>query len=108
MIKNSVARADSNALSPSVELIVSAENFEPAEITAALSLRPTQAGMRGEQIRPDHTPKAQLSTWILRSPRDSDQTLADQLAWLLDLLEPKRDIVQNLADRYSVEIWCRF
>jgi hypothetical protein len=105
-MKNSVVQRDPGKLWPRVEFIVSAQAFDPAEITAALGVQPSRAATKGERITPTHT--AHISTWILSSPPASEQTLAAQLGLLLDVLEPKRDIVRRLADQYTVEIWCRF
>jgi len=48
------------------------------------------------------------SAWLLSSPLDKHENLADHIKWLLDRLEPKADIVKGLSAKYRVDIFCGF
>jgi hypothetical protein len=48
------------------------------------------------------------SLWCLKSPLSSECDMADQLEWLLDTLEPKASLLEELSKHYKMDFFCGF
>jgi len=46
--------------------------------------------------------------WNIKSPLPREVNLANHLEWLLDLLEPKLELLKKLANEYRVDFFCGF
>jgi Domain of unknown function (DUF4279) len=90
---------------------ISGEALEPENISRLLALKPTRTHLRGES-RSRHGKAAELSwkesLWLLQSPLDASGDPAEQLKWLLDVLEPKSSLIKTLAKDYQLDLFCGF
>ena len=48
------------------------------------------------------------SVWILASPLDEENDLASHLEWLVDLIEPRADVLRALIANCKIEFFCGF
>jgi len=46
--------------------------------------------------------------WLLSSPLGKERDLATHLRWLLDVIEPKLNVMQSLSEKYQVALFCGF
>lgn len=85
------------------------KDLRPEEIESALGLKATRAHLRGEVRSLKHKAVWRESLWSLQSPLASEVNLADHLKWLLDLLEPKRDVIKRtfwkISDRLLLRVF---
>jgi hypothetical protein len=84
------------------------ETLQPEEIGLALGLKATHTYLKGELMRPGHTSVRQESGWLLDSPLSKRSDMVDHLKWLLDSLEPKRDVIRELSRKYRIDFFCGF
>jgi hypothetical protein len=85
------------------------DTLQPDQINRDLGLQATNSGLKGG--RQSKHPKARplrTSIWILESPIDTHLPLQDHLRWLLDALEPKLDVVHEIANRYDARLHCGY
>jgi hypothetical protein len=78
-----------------------------AFVTRTLGLEPTRAFEVGDRV--GRTPGAtrRMSLWSLSSTLPTESELADHLNWLLDRLEPKTDLLWQLANQgYTADWFC--
>jgi hypothetical protein len=84
------------------------ETLQPEEIGLALGLKATHTYLKGELMSPGHTSVRQESGWLLDSPVSKRSDMVDHLKWLLDSLEPKRDVIRELSRKYRIDFFCGF
>lgn len=89
-------------------LRISGDTLDPDQITAILGSEPTQSGIKGERFSTRHSAARRTSFWLLESPLKDSLPLADHLKWLLDLIEPKRDLIGSVAEKWRVDFFCGF
>ena len=89
-------------------LRISGDTLRPDQITAILGLEPTQSGVKGERFSTRHSATRRTSFWLLESPLADSLPLTDHLGWLLDLIEPKHDLIGSLGEKWRVEFFCGF
>ena len=79
-----------------------------AEVTRRLGVRPTTAAEAGTPVSPRSRAVRADSLWCLSSPAPSAGTeLAAHLAWLLDVLEPRRARLWELVEAgYRADWFC--
>jgi len=82
--------------------------LQPKEIASALGLRATHEYLKGELFDPKSTSVRRESGWLLESPLGKRRDMVDHLNWLLDALEPKRDVIGELSRKYRVDLFCGF
>jgi uncharacterized protein DUF4279 len=82
--------------------------LRPDEISAILGLEPTQSGVKGERYGPRHNLVRRASFWLLKCPLSDHLPLAEHLKWLLDLLEPKLQLINSIAKESKVMFFCGF
>ena len=84
------------------------DTLQPEEIGSALGLQATHTHLKGELLSPKHTTVRRESGWLIQSPLSERSDMVDHLKWLLDSLEPKRDVVRELSRRYRIDLFCGF
>jgi hypothetical protein len=88
----------------------------PQAITERLGLQPTRTHKMGEPRgfrRKDGSISQSIvwkdSAWHLNAPLKRDQNLAEHIKWLLDVLEPKHDIIKALSPECTlIRFFCGF
>lgn len=71
-----------------VSFVLAGPNLDPTEVTSEIGLRPTRAYRKGEAMpRPGHYYATGL--WSLKSSRAPSASLEEQIASLLNELEPR-------------------
>lgn len=88
---------------------ISGDTLQPDEVTRALSIQPTNSGLKGGLLSssPKRSP-LRTSLWMLKSPLSEHESLDLHLQYLLDLLEPKREEIRELAKLYDIDFFCGF
>src|SRR5260370_875909 len=89
-------------------LRISGDTLRHDQINAILGLEPTQSGVKGERFSTRHSAVRRTSFWLLKSPLSDSLPLAEHLEWLLDLIEPKLDLIGSLAEKWRVDFFCGF
>jgi hypothetical protein len=87
------------------------EPLDLKEITQRLGLTPTSSGRKGEirnSARVKNPRPRRNSFWLLKSPLPDLQPLQEHLQWLVDKLEPKREVLEELARRFQIKFICGF
>src|SRR5437867_2162578 len=78
------------------------------EVDVALGLTATGKHVRG-QLRTSHRKERWPdSMWRFGTSLEEDRGLEGNLVWLLDLLEPKKDIIRVLVEQHNVDLFCGF
>ncbi|QPC83623.1 DUF4279 domain-containing protein [Phototrophicus methaneseepsis] len=87
--------------------IIRGESVDPEVITAQLSVAPSRSLRKGEKPREsDRYKPSPFGLWSIEAETDNNATLIQQLQELLDVLEPKKlDIVQ-IAKQTNVWFQC--
>ena len=88
------------------------DSFEPERITELLGLFPTRRARKGE-IRDSPRASVKLSPWktsfwLFTSPLSDHAPLQEHLLWIIDQLEPKREVLGDLAKEYKIQFVCGF
>ena len=89
-------------------LWIGGDALRPDQISAILGLEPTQSGVKGERYGPRHNLVRRASFWLLKCPLSDRLPLAKHLKWLLDLFEPKLDLINSIAKGSTVMFFCGF
>jgi hypothetical protein len=89
-------------------LRISGDTLAPDQMTAILGSEPTESGIKGERFSTRHSAARRTSFWLLESPLKDSLPLADHLEWLLDLVEPKLDLIGSVAEKWRVDFFCGF
>jgi uncharacterized protein DUF4279 len=87
---------------------VISSTLDPQEIGEQLQLQSTRSHCKGDLRRPGRSEKWLSSLWSLDSPLDDQRTMTDHLTYLLDLLEPRKELVKELSQNARVELFCGF
>ena len=87
-----------------VSLRLIGDNLPVEEIESRLGLAPSSFGRKGEHLNgnPRHG-KYQTNVWVSKRLTDSDVPFEEQIAGLLDLLEPKVDALKTILLLPNVE-----
>jgi hypothetical protein len=108
-IENSPKHLESNEKWTRASFGVYGDAFDPGEINALLDVEPSRVFLKGDLIGPRSGDRRRRhSAWLLNSPLSENVPMELDLAWLLDILEPRRDQVQALAQKYKVIFFCGF
>jgi Domain of unknown function (DUF4279) len=88
------------------------DSLEPDEITELLRLVPTRSGRKGEVRKSPREdvklPPRKSSFWLFTSPLPDHIPLQGHLLWIIEQLEPKREVLGRLAKEYKVQFVCGF
>jgi Domain of unknown function (DUF4279) len=87
---------------------ISGDTLRPDQVSALLGLEPTQSGVKGERFSNRHSVVRRTSFWLLKSPLSESLPLPEHLEWLLNLMEPKLDLIGSLAEKWRVDFFCGF
>ncbi|CVK16164.1 protein of unknown function (DUF4279) [Apibacter mensalis] len=79
------------------------EDITHEDITRMLEITPSIVYVKGQRIRPNIPRLSKQNGWILKNPLDNKSLFEDQLNAMLDLLEPKIEILQMLSKKYGCE-----
>jgi hypothetical protein len=84
------------------------ESLDPDESGSALGLTASRTHLKGELLSPAQKTLRRESGWLLQSPLSKRGNLVEHLTWLLDAIEPKRDVVRQLSSKYRIDLFCGF
>jgi hypothetical protein len=84
------------------------DTLVPEEIGQKIGYVATITGIKGERKRPNSIAVNRTSIWILKCPLSDLLPMEDHLKWLLEILEPKLDVIHSLAQEYKVDFFCGF
>jgi hypothetical protein len=85
------------------------DTLQPDEMNRDLGLQATNSGLKGErQSKYPRARQLRTSIWFLDSSLDNHLPLQDHLKWLLDVLEPKLDVIHEIAMRYDARLSCGY
>ena len=87
---------------------IAGDELRPDQITATLSLEPTQSGVKGERFSARHSAVRRTSFWLLKCPLSNSLPLTEHLEWLLDLFEPKIGLIYSIAEGSKIMLLCGF
>jgi hypothetical protein len=87
-------------------LWIGGDALRPDEISSLLGLEPTKSGVKGEQFGSRSVGVRRSSFWYLKCPLSDRLPLAEHLKWLLDLFEPKLDLINSIAKEWKVMFFC--
>lgn len=90
-----------------VSLRISKPGMSAAEVTARLGLTPTYSHEVGD-VFGRHGQRRSEATWTVSTRANGPGRLDDHLTLLLDLVEPKRSIITELANEGSSMDWFCF
>lgn len=89
-------------------LWIGGDPFHPDQASAILGLQATKSGVKGERYSSRHNMVRRASFWYLECPLSDRLPLPEHLRWLLDLLEPKLDLINSITQKWRVEFFCGF
>lgn len=78
-----------------------------AEITNTLGLQPTDIHRKGEK-RSARAQPYEHDMWRLRAPLPREEPLEKHLLWLKEMLSPQREYLRQLAQSYTVDVFCGY
>ncbi len=87
---------------------VAGDALRPDQITATLGLEPTQSGIKGERFSTRHSAVRRTSFWLLKCPLSDSLPLTEHLEWLINLFEPKIDLINSIAEESKIMLLCGF
>ncbi|CVK16209.1 protein of unknown function (DUF4279) [Apibacter mensalis] len=73
------------------------------DITRMLNIKPSKIYIKGKPMNPKMKILAKENGWRLNNPLANKSLFEDQLNAMLDLLEPKIEILQMLSKKYGCE-----
>lgn len=89
-------------------LRISGERLQPAEISSLLGLEPSRTRLPGEPRSSNSNLVWSHALWCLESQLSDDRDPVDHLHWLLNLLEPKAALLQDLSGKFHLDFFCGF
>jgi len=99
---------DDNRQWSRASLRIFGETLQPEEIGTALGLVATRSHLKGERRSSRHKAVWRGSAWLLQSPLADESDMVDHLKWLIDVLEPKLDVIAELSNKYKIDFFCGF
>lgn len=76
------------------------------EITQSLKILPSKIYIKGQKKNPKFGALAKHNGWLFEVTTDRQEPFEYQLKKLLQVIEPKADIIGDFSNRYSCEISC--
>ena len=89
-------------------LRISSQVLEPAEIGTRLGLLASNIHKKGDLKSGRVRIPWKESLWRLESPLGDGSDMAEHVSWLLDVLEPKLDLLKQLAESCRIDLFCGF
>src|SRR5687768_8087731 len=89
-------------------VIADFEDITHDEISDMLGLKPRKVYLKGAKKNPNSESNAvfKRNRWIVSSSIAKDLTFEDHINTMLDLLEPKIELLKPLCDKYSCCFLC--
>jgi hypothetical protein len=84
------------------------DTLDPDKVGSVLGLEATHTHLKGELFGPGQTAVRRESGWLLQSPLSKRSDIIERFKWLLDALEPKREVIQELSRKYRIDFFCGF
>lgn len=75
-------------------------------ITQLIGISPTKFFIKGERKNPKSSALFKTNGWIIAPGLDEYASFEEQLNAILDILEPRRDELKILCDKYYCEFSC--
>jgi len=93
----------------SASLRIFSETREIDEIEGMLGVAATRSYRKGQPIS-SRNPGVlrRVSAWILKSPLSDEEPLASHLKWLVDVVEPRIDVLKALEANCKIDFFCGF
>ena len=92
----------------SASLRIAGDTLRPDQITAALGIEPTRSGLKGERLSSGNDALRRTSFWLKASPLPDGSPLQDHLEWLLNLFEPKLQVLNLISKEHKCDLFCGF
>lgn len=90
-------------------LIISSETISSEEITALMGVPASRAFQKGQPIGSRTSGiLRRRSVWMLISPLGDTQDLASHLKWLVEILEPRIEVLRAILPKCKIELFCGF
>jgi hypothetical protein len=84
------------------------EMLQPEDVEGAMGLHATGGHLKGQLRSRRNKTTWPDSMWRFGTSPEVDRNLESNLAWVLDHIEPRRNIVHAFAEKYSVDFFCGF
>jgi hypothetical protein len=84
------------------------ETLRLEDVEVALGLKATGTHLRGQLRSKGHKATWPDSMWRFGSSLEEDRGLEGNLVWLLDSLDPRRNIIRTFSEKYRVDFFCGF
>ena len=85
-----------------VKFDIIGEKFLPDDITEKLSLKPSEHWMKGDKIKNKNIERKE-TCWTLSTEYEESYDINDQLKKIVDLLKPKKEVLVNLKNAFSLD-----
>lgn len=83
-----------------VSLRLMGDELSVGELEDRLQLVPTHVGKKGEHYKNDRSQcKYETNIWVWRYPSDSNVELEKQIISLLEVIEPKESVLQDIISK---------
>jgi hypothetical protein len=73
------------------------------QLSDQLGLQPFRIYVKGQPKKPGISALSKKNRWLIRGTDDVHVPFEEQMELLLDILEPKIDVISKLSDKYSCE-----
>lgn len=102
------ASRETNEKWAAATLRIFSETLEVEQITALVGLKPTRFYLKGDPLSARSSQLRRTNAWLLMSGVAEDQGVDVHLVCLLDLIEPKADMLRSLCPMCKVDLFCGF
>jgi Domain of unknown function (DUF4279) len=92
----------------SASLRIAGDTLRPDKITVALGIEPTRSGLKGERVSSRNEALRRTSFWLKTSPLPDERPLQEHLEWVLNLFEPKHQVLSLISKEHSCDLFCGF
>ena len=83
------------------------DNLDPDEITRLLKCDPTEAYKKDQIIKTAISQRTvETGMWSLKTEKNSNQTLEEQILELLEKLSKDLEVWSKLSERFEISIYC--
>jgi hypothetical protein len=89
-------------------LWIGGDTLRPDQISKMLGLEATQSAVKGEHFGSRHIGVRRTSFWYLKSPLSDQLPMAEHLKWLLNVFEPKLDLIRSIPADWKVVLFCGY
>ena len=97
-----------NSATSSLIVVSCLDTLRPDQITVVLGFEPTRSGLKGKRVSTRNDALRRASFWLKISPLPDERPLQEHLEWLLNLFEPKHQVLSLISKQHSCELFCGF